>query len=707
MREMEDIILKQLGKKAQPLSIVSIQKALGLQSNSLRELRSALRELELRGEIVRLMKDRFTLPDKVGLVSGRIMMTRQGKGFINLDGEKEEIIIPSESTGTALHEDRVLIRREEKEGGRALGTVIQILERRRTQFVGTFQRGRETIYVVPDDPKMPYDIYVSEPSDVGRPAQVGDKVVVSLFEWNSPHTNPKGKVIEVLGSPDQEGVDMLSIIRQYELPLSFPERVLDEANSFGSNIVKEDLSGRIDCRDHLVVTIDPIDARDFDDAFCIESQSDDCWKLWVHIADVSHYVRSGSQLDKEARRRGNSTYLVDRVIPMLPEALSNELCSLKPEVDRLTKCVEFLIDQKGCLISSKCFSSVIHSRRRFSYEEAFDILKKAPSNPIERMIHQANGLAQMLRKHRFQKGALELDFPENKIYLDKKGRVDRVVKLENDVSHQLIEEFMLLANEVVAKRLKSHQSLHRIHEPPDPKRLSEYQEEVRANGLECGDLTKAKEVKRLMKQLDESSLGRALKIGFLKSMMRAKYSIKPVGHYGLAKKNYAHFTSPIRRYADLIVHRSLFSKGSKSNSKSKVSDSNKNSLKLISEHISLTERNSSNAEKESYMVKLFAYLARQISEEARETYLGMVMEVRNFGFFVDVASLGISGLVPLSSIDDEFFIFHSEKRQLIGQQTGRKIAAGDLLEVQANKVSKFKKQVDFRLKPKDEKRKKS
>ena len=294
------------------------------------------------------------------------------------------------------------------------------------------------------------------PSDVGRPARVGDKVVVELREWASRQTNPEGEIVEVLGAPDQEGVDMLSVLRQYDLPLHFPKEVLAEAQAIGSTVNPNDVAGRVDCRRHQVITIDPDDAKDFDDAICLERAAPGQWRLWVHIADVSHYVKTGTALDTEARRRGNSTYLVDRVIPMLPEALSNELCSLKPNVDRLTKCVEFLVADDGRVLDSKFHSAIIHSQRRFTYKQVLEILERAPSaDPIEQMLHEAHKLAQNIRRLRFRAGSLDLDFPEMKIRLDEHGRILRIEKNENDVSHQLIEEYMLLANEAVATKLMS------------------------------------------------------------------------------------------------------------------------------------------------------------------------------------------------------------------------------------------------------------
>jgi ribonuclease R len=544
--------------------------------------------------------------------------------------------------------------------------------------------------VIPDDPRIPHDIYVPEPRDVGRPVQVGDKVVVELREWQSRHTNPEGEIVEVLGAPDAEGVDMLSVLRQYNLPLHFPKPVLNEANAIGTTVYPRDLAGRVDCRRHRVITIDPDDAKDFDDAICLERVSPEHWRLWVHIADVSYYVKPGTTLDTEARKRGNSTYLVDRVIPMLPEALSNELCSLKPGVDRLTKCVEFLLANDGRVLNAKVHSAVIHSQRRFSYQEVFAILQRKPApDPIEQMLHQAHELAQRIRRARFKAGSLELDFPEMKIRLDERGRVSAIEKVENDVSHQLIEEFMLLANEAVATRLMNQRrpAIYRVHEDPDAKRLQEYREDVLSQNVPCGNLGQRAEVQRLLHKLTLLPIGPALRIGFLKSLMRARYAVEPLGHYGLAKKKYTHFTSPIRRYADLVVHRALFEQKPGSAS----------ALKQIADHLSITERNSADAERDSKDVKLFAFLNAQLRSGQPERYPARVTDVRNFGFFVDVPGLAMSGLVPLSTVEDDFFVFEAARSHLVGRRTRRVIRLGDQVSVQVAKVDTFKRQVDFRL----------
>jgi ribonuclease R len=571
------------------------------------------------------------------------------------------------------------------------GRVVRVLESARTQLVGTLQRGRQFLYVIPDDPRITHDIYVPPPTDVGRPAREGDKVVVELREWKSRHANPEGEVIEVLGPPDAEGVDMLSVIRQYNLDLHFPKKVLHEATAVGHEVKPSDLAGRTDCRSHLVVTIDPDDAKDFDDAICLQRAGNNHWKLWVHIADVSHYVKPGSALDVEAARRGNSTYLVDRVIPMLPEALSNELCSLKPQVDRLTKCVEFLLSAEGQVLKTQFYPAVIRSQRRFSYREAFAILQKPPGDAIERMLHDANALAQKVRRARFKAGSLDLDFPETKVRLDERGRVLRMEKVENDISHQLIEECMLLANEAVASRLMSlnRPALYRIHEPPDEKRLQEYREDVLTHHIPCGNLSNRHEVQRLLQKLGTLAIGQALKIGFLKSLMRARYAVEPLGHYGLAKKKYTHFTSPIRRYADLVVHRALFQQPGQ-----RVAAG---SLKDAADHISETERNSDDAERDSRDIKMFAFLTAQLKAAHPPRYPALVTDVRNFGFFVDVTGLGMSGLVPLSGISDDFYQFDATRSQLVGRRTRRVFKLGDNVEVQIAKVDTFKRQVDFKL----------
>jgi ribonuclease R len=688
------------GKSYVPSTSDQLAKQLRVSPRQQKEFTDALRSAEAKGQIVRTKNGRFIKAREADLIAGTIRVNRQGRGFVRPDEPGlPEVVVPESATSTALDQDRVLVRLDVVKAptmppAERTGAVVRILERKRKIIVGTLQRSEDFLYVIPDDPRLPHDIYVPLPRDVGRPARVGDKVVVELRNWESRHTNPEGQVIEVLGAPDEEGVDLLSVIRQYQLPLHFPADVLAEAEAIVRALPQAEpsageIASRVDCTKHQVITIDPEDAKDFDDAICLERVGQDRWRLWVHIADVSHYVRPGSRLDAESEKRGNSTYLVDRVIPMLPEALSNELCSLKPGVARLTKCVEFLLSANGEVLGRKLYSAVIRSQHRFNYGEVLSILQRAPATPLERLLHQANQLAQKLRQQRFRTGALDLDFPEMKIILDEAGRISRLDRVASDASHQLIEEFMLLANEAVAVELweRRRPAVHRVHEPPDERRLREFRQDVLSHRLPCGNLSQRPEVQRLLHRLGQSPLGPALKIGFLRSLKRARYDVKPLGHYGLNKKDYAHFTSPIRRYADLVVHRALFEKS--------LPDTQ--SLQRISDHISETERNSSDAERDSKEVKLFAFLTAQLRRGQPVPYPALVTDVRNFGFFVDVSDLGLSGLVHLSSVEDDFYVFDAARTQLIGRRSRRVIRLGDRISVRVRKVDTFKKQVDFEL----------
>ncbi len=697
---MEQKILELLGRRDYtPLNAPGLLRQLGLPRRELRALERVLGRLERSGQVARIKTgNRYALPSEADLLPGRIRINRQGIGTLQPDNPKNQVIrIPHDATSTALHGDHVLVRRDilpqarrGKRPSEPTGRVVRILERARTQLVGTLQRGRSFLYVIPDDPRIPQDIYVPAAGDVGRPAREGDKVVVELREWKSRHTNPEGEIIELLGPPGAEGVDMLSVIRQYSLPLHFPNRVLREARSLGHEVRPTELAGRTDCRNAPVVTIDPDDAQDFDDAMSLEPAASGHWKLCVHIADVSHYVTPGSALEKEAAQRGNSTYLVDRVIPMLPEGLSNELCSLKPRVERLTKCVEFLLSCEGVVLKTRFYSAVIRSQHRYTYKEVLSILQRKPQDHLERMLHAANTLAQKIRRARFRAGSLDLDFPETKIRLDERGRIARIEPVENDVSHQLIEEFMLLANEAVAARLMSlrQPAIYRIHEEPETRRLEEYRQEVLSHHIPCGNLSNRHEVQRLLGRLNGLAIGPALKIGFLRSLMRARYALEPLGHYGLAKKRYTHFTSPIRRYADLLVHRALFGPPGQPLTAGTPREE--------ADHISETERNSDDAERDSKSVKLFAFLLAQIDSGRRQRYGALVTDVRNFGFFVDVPALGLGGLVPLSGLSDDIYRFDSVRGQLVGRRSRRVIRLGDRIEVEAAKVDTFKRQVDFR-----------
>ncbi|HIM23500.1 MAG TPA: ribonuclease R [Verrucomicrobia bacterium] len=695
-------LLRLLGRKHYvPVGADDITKKLGLGQAQAGEVRRELRDLVRSGRVVRLPDKRFALPADEDLIAGRILMNRRGGGrVVTTDASQPAIDISPNAAGTAMHNDRVLVlvdstvsparRRGQRQPAGSGGKVVEVLERARTQVVGTLEKSRELWYVVPSDPRITHDIYLPKLGQAAKPkARRGDRVVVEITEWPSRHNAPEGKLVEVIGNPGAPGVDVESVIRQYELPTRFPGTVKAEARRLGTKVTEADRRGRRDCRRHLVVTIDPVDARDFDDAISLERIEGRRWRLWVHIADVSHYVRPGSALDKESRRRGNSTYLIDRVIPMLPEELSNELCSLKPGVDRLARSVEFVLTNSGRIEQAKFHSTVICSKQRFSYEEAMAVLEREPTGGIERMLHDAHRLAQQLRQARFRAGALDLDVPERKVLLDAKGRVSEVRRVENDVSHQLIEEFMLLANEAVAREIKRRRAgaIHRVHDVPDTEKLDNLRAQAALMGLRAGNLADQKQAGKFLASLKDHPLGDVFRIGYLRCMKRACYSTEPIGHYGLAKEDYVHFTSPIRRYADLIVHRVVYQRARL----------DAEALATAADHISLTERNSADAELDSKLIKLLSHLQRQLDRRKPETYTATVTEVRNIGAMVDITELGLKGLVKRLSLSDDRYRFVPERGRLVGRLRGNEIAPGDQLRVQVESIDLQKKQADFRV----------
>src|SRR5213596_3285416 len=567
-RKIQEQILALLGSADyRPLDKSELAKALGRKSGVRMRLNQTLRELERAGEIARIRKNRYVLPPVVDLVTGALRIHQAGYGFLISEKPGEpDTFIPAENTGTAMHGDRVAARisRDTPYGrtkGRREGRVIRILERKHDTIVGTLQHSRNFYYVVPDDPRLVHDVYVRPERDgqTQTTATVGDKVVVRLETWESRHVNPEGEIIEVLGPASAPGVDTLSIIRRCGLPTEFPSEALKEADEIPEEIDAQQLKGREDLRDKFIVTIDPQDARDFDDAIHVEKLENSGRLLGVHIADVAAYVEPDSALDREARRRGNSVYLPDRVIPMLPERLSNGVCSLNPGVDRLTHSVFIHFDKHGVVKSARFARSVIRSAHRLTYKQAYAILTSPPRDRLGERLHVAWELAALLRRKRFDQGALDLDFPEVKVLVDKQGHPVRLERVENDESHQLIEEFMLAANEAVARELmkRAVPTIYRVHENPDPEKLAEYREFVLSFNYKVGDLTHRAELQRLLASIRGKPEEQALKIALLKSLKRARYAPQPLGHYGLAKANYLHFTSPIRRYADLVVHRAL------------------------------------------------------------------------------------------------------------------------------------------------------
>ena len=720
---MTEQILALLSRKDyRPLNKTEIARKIGVSGRARVTLRGMLRDLERAGEIARIRKDRYVLPAEADLVTGKLSIHPAGYGFLTLEKPGEsDVFIAAENVGTAMHADRVVVRisPEPPAGrikGRREGRVIRILERAHDTLVGTLQRSRNFYYVVPDDPRFVHDIYVrpvAAVQDDRRPetaATVGDKVVVRLDDWQSRHVNPEGEIIEVLGLASAPGVDVLSIVRKYHLPTEFPREVLQQAERIPETIDALQLAGRDDLRDQFIVTIDPDDARDFDDAIHVEKLSNGGWQLGVHIADVAAYVEPGSALDREARRRGNSVYLPDRVIPMLPERLSNGVCSLKPEVDRLTHSVFIQFDKRGAAKSARFTRTVIRSAHRLTYKEAYAILMSPPSDRLGERLHLAWELAALLRRKRFEHGALDLDFPEVKVWVDTHGQPTRLERVENDESHQLIEEFMLAANEAVARELKKRAipTIYRVHENPDSEKLGEYREFALSFGYQVGDLTNRAELQRLLAEIGGKPEEQALKVGLLKSLKRARYDPQPLGHYGLAKTNYLHFTSPIRRYADLVVHRVLGRDGtplpsaaSRTTERRSRSDTPHHmgvaEVTSIAEHISTTERNAADAEIDAAQMKKLEFFQRQLDQRNPQIFRAAIVDVRNYGLMVELPDALLTGLVHVSSLTDDFYLFEPARRQLIGRRSRKRFGVGDDVSVFVARVDAFKRQVDFAI----------
>jgi ribonuclease R len=495
----------------------------------------------------------------------------------------------------------------------------------------------------------------------------------------------------VLGSPDQPGVDLLSIIRKHDLPTSFPEAVEQEAADIAALIPPEEIARREDFRKIFTLTIDPDDAKDFDDALSYRTLANGDFEIFVHIADVSHYVRPGTALDDEARSRGNSVYLVDRVIPMLPEKLSNGICSLQPHVDRLVKTAIVTLDRRGEIKSFRFAAGIIHSAKRFTYQEALAMLKRPVTAPLAQSLHELNAMAQVLRRRRFAKGALDLEFPEVKVRVNELGVPIGLEKSENDISHQLIEEFMLLANEVVALELKrrGRPGLYRVHENPDPERLQEFRAQAKSMGYPAGDLTQRGEIQKLLDRVRGQPGEAVVKIGLLRSLKRAVYSPKPLGHYGLSKLNYTHFTSPIRRYSDLVVHRVLFEKGPA------TADSSYDGLARLAQHLSTTERAAADAEMESVKLKKLEYFDLQAHATRRSSFPALIQEVRSSGLMVQLPEFVIQGMVPLSGLQGDLFVFNPQRLELTGQRSRVTLRAGQTIQVEVARVDLSRQQVDF------------
>ncbi|HRN24028.1 MAG TPA: VacB/RNase II family 3'-5' exoribonuclease [Akkermansia muciniphila] len=717
IRHMED-------GRYEPQSKSELARALNVDSRQKLDFRALVDQMEEEGKLVRLQKGRYALKrERRNLVHGMIRILRSGKIlFLPRKGDPAaaalgwdteaipELELKPNRLGTALDGDRVAVRVERKaaRGRRNIrrdrfsspdagmkARVEEVTERARSRWLGVFRTGKNKPgRVLGDGVSSPSSIELAE-----KPAMEvlpGQLVSVEPVTCGEEKKAPRGKIVEVLGYPDEPHVDMEAVIRKYGLSAEFPASVLRELETLPQNPSPGELARRENWTDRTVITIDPASARDFDDAISITATSSG-WTLAVHIADVSHFVRPGGALDGEALRRGNSTYLPDRVLPMLPPCLSDDLCSLRPDVVRLTKVCEMKFDQKGKMLRARFADAFIRSKARLTYQEAFAMLKGNDKGEVPSTVREAWNLASILRRNRYAKGALDLDFPEVRAVMDKDGRVTGIITEEYDESHQLIEECMLAANEAVALALKNgnRPTIYRVHEEPDSSKLFEFGQLCKLYGYPVHDIGQRQYLNELMKSIKGSPDEQLLKLALLKSLMRARYDTEPLGHYGLATPNYCHFTSPIRRYADLVVHRSLNPllanppKGAKGAGSA-------GRLEEDAEHISETERISASAEKDANRMKLFEWLEGQCYTEHPEVHEALVTETRHFGVLLEIPRLQIKGLVKPDKLPGGRWVYEAFASRWKNDH-GSVLCAGLRVPVIPVKVDREQQWADFAI----------
>lgn len=636
---------------------------------------------------------------------GTLSTTRRGFGFVKIEGAETEVFIPEKFMGTALHGDKVVVmllaepirRKRREDGARREGEIVEILERRTSTIVGTLHTSRDFHFVVPDDERFARDVYV--PRDEAGRARDGDKVVVQLQPWDDPARNPEGSIVEVLGRSDDARVEVLGVARSFGLPMRFPSGVEAEAAAFDGAIAPAELAGRIDLRSIVCVTIDPDDAKDFDDAVSFEKLGNDRYRLGVHIADVSHYVKEGSALDTEALLRGTSVYLVNEVVPMLPERLSNDLCSLRPNVDRLTYSVLMEVTGDGKVGEFRIGRSIIHSARRFTYEEVQKILTDRRGE-LSEMLLPLHRFTQLLTKQRRKKGSIDFDTGEAKFKFDERGFPSAIIKKVRLDAHRLIEECMLLANKIVAQHIgkakkneHANPFIYRVHDVPDPSRLQDLANFVKQFGysLDTRQGVTALQLQKLLDQVKGSEVENVINEVALRSMAKAVYSEKNIGHFGLAFNHYTHFTSPIRRYPDLVVHRLLheYEQGMSPQRRAEVAKR----IPDIARQSSERERVAAEAERESVKVMQVEYMKRHVGDE----FDGVIAGVTNFGMFVEINDLLVQGLIRLRDLADDYYLFDEKRYQLKGRSRGKVYRLGDKVRVQVVSVNPETREIDFTI----------
>ncbi|MEK3887886.1 ribonuclease R [Bacillus sp. FSL K6-3431] len=709
---MEDVIQKYMDQVLaymkeeayKPLTVKELEEAFQISdSEDFKYFVKALVQMEENGLVVRTRSNRYGLPEKMNLVRGTL--SGHAKGFAFLLPEEaglDDVFIPPHEKNGAMHGDTVLVRISTSSSrSRPEGAVIRIIQRGSDKVVGTFTESKHFGFVIPDDKKIADDIFIPKSADMG--AVEGHKVVVKITTFPENRKNAEGEVIQILGHKNDPGVDILSIIHQHELPLAFPDEVMAEANSISDTVEESEIPNRKDLRGETIVTIDGADAKDLDDAVSITKLENGNYKLGVHIADVSHYVQEGSALDREAYDRGTSVYLVDRVIPMIPHRLSNGICSLNPQVDRFTLSCEMELNDRGEVLKHEIFQSVIKTTERMTYTDVNKILldkdealreKYEKLVPMFELMEELQGVLQSKRKKR---GAIDFDFKEAQVLVDESGKPKDVVIRERSIGERIIEEFMLAANETIAEHFHwmDVPFIYRIHENPKEEKLQRFFEFITNFGLVVRGTANAVHP-RALQEIIEAVAGKpeemVISTVMLRSMQQAKYDPESLGHFGLSTEYYTHFTSPIRRYPDLIVHRLIRNYLIEGKLDEATRAKWNAQLPEIADHTSKRERRAVEAERDTDELKKAEFMEDKIGEE----FEGIISSVTNFGMFIELPNT-IEGLVHVSFMTDDYYHYDERHLAMIGERTGNVFRIGDEITVRLIKVNKIEHDIDFEI----------
>jgi ribonuclease R len=674
--------------------------------------KQALRSLQDMNKIRKVKGGRFGHLEIPQTLAGMYRTTTQGFGFVTVEELNEEIFIPPRYRGMAVQGDKVevsLFPQASSRGGEAPrreGEIVKILERGRMNVVGTLEKSRHFHIVIPDDRKIARDVFVAK--EHLNKATPGDKVVIQIESWGVGHLNPEGRIVEVLGKAGDLSAEMKSVIREFRLPREFPAPVLKELDLIPDRIPEAEIRSRLDLRREICFTIDPEDAKDFDDAVSLQELPDGTIRLGVHIADVSSYVKEGGEIDKEALKRGTSVYFPNAVIPMLPEKLSNILCSLRPREDRLAFSVLMTVTPKGLVKEYEIRETVISSARRFTYEEVERILdgkgdeaSQGPdSKAITETLRRMWALSATLKNKRMKEGSVDFETSEAKFRFDDEGKPVEIIKKVRLKSHRLVEEFMLLANQVIAKHVglakrEDHRKpfLYRIHDVPDPDRIRELAAFVQQFGykLHFDGGVRSKDLQKLLDQVHGTDVENVINEVALRAMAKAVYSEQNIGHYGLAFEYYSHFTSPIRRYPDLVVHRLLKEYARSASLKRREEFANR--LPYIAKQSSAMERVAMEAERAAIKVMQVEFMKRHVGDE----FQGVISGVARFGIFVEIQDLLVEGMIHVRDLQDDYYTYDEKKYALIGRRTGKQFRLGDLVSVQVIRVNSEEREIDFSI----------